>query len=139
MTTSHTPSTLTDIPAISGRDDIDSLKRLIRIGTTWFRDNVVDNEEEEAQLTWESCFYTQMFDTLEEADFTADSLTSASFDPDAVQWLDYAVELGIKGFERDPKLHPTTVAELEELRAIHDRLQARADAISAHAIDTYVY
>ena len=143
MTINHTSSTPTEIPSISGRDDIDSLKYLMRLGSDWFRDNVVDNEEEEEQLTWESCFYTQMFDTLDEADFTVDSLTSVSFDSDAVEWLDYVVELGIKDFERNLEIHPGEISDLirplEQMRATHDRLQSQADAITAHAITTYVY
>lgn len=139
MTETHRDET----PEIKGREDIDELKYLIHLGTAWFYDNVVDNPEEEAQLVWESCFYTQMFHTLDDADFTADSLTSASFDPDAVEWLDYAVELGIKDFERNLEIHPTEIADLtrplEELRASHNRIQAQADAITAHAIATFDY
>lgn len=142
MNTTQTASTPRETPTISGRDDIDQLQYLIDLGADWFRENVVGNPEEEAQYAWESCFYTQMHDTLlTDTDFTAEALTPDSFDPDAVAYLEYVVNDGVLDFERHIELHPNEIPDLvlplDELRIIHTRLLLTVNAIAAHSAATY--
>jgi hypothetical protein len=138
----QTPTTPREIPTISGRADIDQLEYLIRLGADWFRENVVGNPEEEAQYAWESCFYTQMNETLlTETDFTAETLTPDSFDPDAVAYLEYVVNDGVLDFERNLKIYPNEIDDLvlplDEMRTIHTRLLLKANAIAAYSAATY--
>lgn len=137
-----TENRTSEIPTITGRNDIDQLQYLIDLGADWFRENVLGNPEEEAQYAWESCFYTQMHETLlTDTDFTAEVLTPDSFDPDAVAYLEYVVNDGALDFERHLELHPNEIPDLvlplDEMRTIHTRLLLKANTIAAHSAATY--